>query len=329
VEMTESSSPEIIYIGFLKGEINKEKAAELLVSLIERIEIAEIRVKSLATLKKINFKKPKLYNVLENCLISDENALVRSNAVELLLSNYLDQSFNPIIWVLEHDKSPLVIKAIFDHFETITSSRYNLIRKGLTDWLEQFSSHIGIGPLESIFFLDLEALYAKDKENYEVSPQSYKHFKNIGDFKGGEPWILIKNKHVEILNFNYSYWKYVKENIKRIKSLLKLNDLEIYLKTVNNYSLIMNIQELPPSLGKLTSLKKLILKRNNLESLPYTIEKLTLLKQLDLSHNNFSKFPEIIGSLSSLEILNLKHNKVQVIPEQLTDFLHSLKRFQM
>ena len=327
--MTEPSSPEIIYNGFLKGDFTREKAAELLVSLIERIEIVEIRIKSLALLKKINFKKPKLYNILENCLISDENALVRTAALEVLINNYTDESLNPIIWALEHDKSPLVIKAIFDHFETITSSRYNLIRKSLADWLEQFSSLIGISPLESIFFLDLEALFAKDKENYEVSPQSYKHFKNIGDFKGGEPWILIKNKHVEILNFNYSYWKYVKENIKRIKSLLKLNDLEIYLKKVNNYSLTMNIQELPPSLGKLTSLKKLILKRNNLESLPYTIEKLKLLKQLDLSHNNFSKFPEIIGSLSSLEILNLKHNKVQVIPEQLTDFLHSLKKFQM
>jgi len=327
--MTEPSSPEIIYNGFLKGEINKEKAVELLVSLIERIEIAEIRVKSLVLLKKINFKKPKLYNILENCLISDENALVRSKAVEVLINNYIDDSFNPVIWALEHDKSPLVIKAIFDHFETITSSRYNIIKKSLADWLEQFSSQIGISPLESIFFLDLEALFAKDKENYEISPQSYKNFKNIGDFKGGEPWLLIKNEHVQILNFNYANWNYIKENIKRIKSLLKLNDLEIYLKTVNKYSLNVNIQELPTSLGKLISLKKLILKRNNLESLPFTIEKLTLLKQLDLSHNNFSKIPEIIGSLRSLEILNLKHNKVRTFPEQLTDFLHSLKKFQM
>jgi len=327
--MTKPLSPDIIYNGFLSGDLNKEEAAELLISLIELSEIAQIRIKSLELLKKIRYKNPKIYEILEDCLVSDENALVRFNAVELLLSNYLDQSLNPIIWVLEHDKSPLVIKAIFDHFETITSSRYNLIKKGLADWLEHFSSLIGIGPLESIFFLDLEALYAKDKENYEVSPQSYKPFKIMGDYKGGEPWLLIKNEHVEILNFNYSYWKYVKENIKRIKSLLKLNDLEIYLKIVNNYSLNKNIQELPTSLGKLTRLKKLILKRNNLESLPYTIEKLTLLKQLDLSHNNFSKFPEIIGSLRSLEILNLKHNKVQVIPEQLTDFLHSLKRFQM
>ena len=327
--MTEPTSSEIIYNGFLKGNFTREKAAELLVSLIERIEIVEIRIKSLALLKKINFKKPELYNILENCLISDENALVRTAALEVLINNYTDESLNPIVWALEHDKSPLVIKTIFDHFETITSSRYNLIKKGLADWLEQFSSLIGINPLESIFFLDLEALFAKDKENYELSPQSYKHFKNIGDFKGGEPWFLIKNEHVEILNFNYSYWKYVKENIKRIKSLLKLNDLEIYLKTVNNYSLNMNIHELPSSLGQLTSLKILILKRNSLESLPYTIEKLTQLKQLDLSHNNFTKFPEIIGSLRSLETLNLKHNKVQVIPEQLTDFLHSLKKFQM
>ena len=180
--MTEPSSPEIIYNGFLKGEINKEKAVELLVSLIERIEIAEIRVKSLALLKKINLKKPKLYNILENCLISDENALVRSKAVEVLINNYIDDSLNPIIWALDHDKSPLVIKAIFDNFETITSSRYNIIKKSLADWLEQFSSQIGISPLESIFFLDLEALFAKDKENYEMSPQIYKKFKNSCDF---------------------------------------------------------------------------------------------------------------------------------------------------
>lgn len=326
--MTKPLSPDIIYDGFLKGDLNKEKATELLISLIEMSEIAQIRIKSFMILKKVRSKNPKIYKLLEDYLVSDENALVRSKAVEVLLNNYTDEFISPIIWTLEHDKSPLVIKAIFDHFESITSSRYKLIKKSLVDWLEQFSSLMGINPLESIFFLDLEALFAKNKENYEIDPQGYLKFKVLSDFKGGEPWLRIKNKHVEILNFNFFNWKFIKNNSYLIKSLLKLNDLEIYLKSINKYNSPMNDIELPTSIGKLTYLKKLTLRRNNIQSIPPSIKNFTYLKELDLSYNKFNSIPPILETLRALEILNIKHNSIRYIPDVLKKYLSSLKKFR-
>ena len=202
--MTKQLSPDIIYNGFLRGYINKEKTAELLISLLEISEIAQIRIKSLTLLKKVRSKNPKIYKILEGCLVSDENALVRATIVDILINNYLEGTLNLLQWAVEHDKSPLVIKAIFDNFETNDNPRYKPIKKDLTEWIKEFSSTIGINPNESRFFLDIEAIFARDKGKYEIKPQSYKQFENLSDLKGGEPWLLIKDGHVEILNFTYA-----------------------------------------------------------------------------------------------------------------------------
>ena len=76
--MAEPLSPDVIYNGFINGELNKEKTAELLITLIERSEVAENRVESLKILKKVNFTDQTIYKNLESCLISDENAIVRA-----------------------------------------------------------------------------------------------------------------------------------------------------------------------------------------------------------------------------------------------------------
>ena len=325
--MIKPVSPDIIYNGFLGGDLNKEKAAELLMSLIEMSEIAQIRIKSLTLLKKVKFKNPKIYNMLEDCLVSDENPLVRAATVDILINSYLDESLNPIIWALEHDKSPLVIKTIIDFFDINENPKYKLVTKNLTEWIKDFSSTIGITPNESRFFLDVEAIFARDKGKYEIKPQSYKQFENLSDLKGGEPWLLKKDGHVEILNFTYDNWKFIKENEEIIKSLLKLNDLEIYLKTINRYIMDTNYQEIPTSIGSLTNVKKLILRRNFIKTLPTSIKDLKLLKVLDLSYNNLNKIPPILNSLNSLEKVNLKHNDIQIIPNSLSEFISSLTEF--
>ncbi len=87
--MPKPLSPDIIYKGFLDGDLNREKAAKLLISLIEMSEIAQIRIKSLSVLKKIRSKNPKMNKMLESCLVSDENALVRATTVDILINNYL------------------------------------------------------------------------------------------------------------------------------------------------------------------------------------------------------------------------------------------------
>ncbi len=300
----------------------------LLTSLIEVSDITKFRAKSVDLLEKIGIINNRGFKVLENCLISDENAIVRASSVNLILNNYLDEGLTLLEWVIEHERSPLVLKLIFDHVDNYSNQKFKQIKKKISNWNEKFSSLIGFVPEESRFFLDLEALFAKDKENYEIEPTSYTHFKGLSDSKGGEPWLLIKNEHVHVLNYNYFNWKFIKENREIIRSLLKLNDLKIYFKTINKYNNDRNNQELPASISRLTHLRKLVLKRNYFRIIPSSIRRLSLLKELDLSHNALSKIPQVLGSLNSLEILNLKHNKVQNIPESLKQFLNLLKEFQ-
>ncbi|KKN44004.1 hypothetical protein LCGC14_0697390 [marine sediment metagenome] len=326
--MNEPLSPKIIYNQFLSREINKQKAADLLTSLIEVSDNTKFRAKSIDLLEKIGIINNRGFKVLENCLISDENAIVRASSVKLILNYYLDEGLTLLEWVIEHERSPLVLKLIFDYVDNCSNQKFKRIKKKISDWNEKFSSLIRIVPEESRFFLDLEAIFAKDKENYEIEPTSYTHFKDLSDYKDGEPWLLIKNEHVHVLNYNYFNWKFIKENREIIRSHLKLNDLKIYFKTINKYNINTNNQELPPSISRLTHLRKLVLKRNYFRIIPSSIRRLSLLKELDLSHNALSKIPQVLGSLNSLEILNIKHNKVQNIPKSLKLFLNLLKEFQ-
>ena len=132
-----------------------------------------------------------------------------------------------------------------------------------------------------------------------------------------------------MLNFTYFNWKFIKENREIINSLLKLNDLDIYLKTLSRYTISKNTQEIPASIGNLTHLKKLILQRNRLRNLPTSIKNLKFLEELDLSCNKLTKIPEELSSLKSLEILNLKNNKIQNIPESFHKFSNSLTEFRI
>jgi len=326
--MSESLSPEMIYNQFLAGDVKKKKAINLLMLLLEISEVATIRSQSINLLEKVGIMNNGGFKVLENCLISDENATVRASALNLILNRYLDKSLTLLGWVIEHEKSPLILKKIFDCFDNYSNKKFIQIKEKIRNWDKKFSSLIGIVPEEVRFFLDIEALFARDKENYEIEPASYKHFEVLSDVKGGEPWLLIKREHVEVLNFNYFNWMYIKENQEIVKSLLKLNDLNIYFKTINKYTFNKKNPEIPASIGKLTNLRKLILKRNDIQIIPTSIRRLVLLKELNLSCNNLSEIPQMLEFLNSLEILNLKHNKVQNIPESLRTFLNSLNKFR-
>ena len=318
--MKEPLTPEKIQKEYTSGEISKENAAELLISLIETSENNEIRVKSIKAIEKIDYQSEMIFKTLENHLISDDIAKVRATAAEVLIQNFLNDSLPALSWVIQHEKSPLVLKLIYDLSEDFSSPEIELIKKDLIHWSEDFSSKIGIVPKESKFFLDLETLFSDDKRNYEIDPLSYKHFETLSDIKNGEPWLVIRNKHVEILNFEYFKWKFIKNNTDIINSLSKLQDLDVYLCSLRNYSndkfLISGI---PKSIGSLTYLKKLILRRNGLKELPTSMRNLTLIKELDISYNKFDEISPVISTLNKLEILNIKHNFIHKIPAPLSN----------
>lgn len=327
--MEKSYIPEKVRKDYSTGQINKERAADLLISLIESSDDTEIRIESINVLRDIKIQNQTIFEILENLILSDESIRVRNSALHEILDNYLEQAKDPIIWIIEHENSPIILKSIFDFFETIDHLEYSFILKKIARWFRKYSSNLGISIEESRFFLDLEVLFATDKPYYEINLNSYKFFQNLSDIKGDDAWLLIKKKHVEVLNLNYFNWKYVKDNEDVMNSFLNLYDLNTYLETLKKYDVVLNSFKLPTSIGKLTNLKKLILKKNNLKELPHSIVNLQNLNTLDLSQNLLNEIPSFVSSLKSLEILNLKNNNIQTIPEDMKLFLNSLKEFRI
>ena len=162
-------------------------------------------------------------------------------------------------------------------------------------------------------------MFAKSKINYRIDPNSYKYFETIKKINARDPWLSIKDKHIQSLTFNYFNWKYIKFNSDILKSLSKLQDIEVYLDSIRKYS--QNdalLSSFPDSIGSLYHLKKLNLRRNGLETLPHSFKNLTQLKELDLSYNRLKEIPAYFLSFNNLETLNIKHSNVQKIPESLS-----------
>ena len=290
--MKKELTPEKIQKNFLNGDISREDTTDLLISLIDGSEDAEVRAETIVALEKLGFQDEKFFKILENHLVSDENAYVRATAAKIIILNHLEEGLEPLEWTIRHDKSPLVMKMIWDMFDSSKLIKYEIIEENLSNFLDTFASNLGVVYEEASFFLDLEAIFSKDKKNYEINALDYKNFETFYNYKDSEPWLVIKNKRVEVLNLNFFNWKFIKEHEEILDSLSKLKYLDIYLNILrkyNNYN--SDYSEVPESIGKLKSLKKLVLAGNNLQTIPESIKNLNSLSELNLSHNQFSHYP--------------------------------------
>ncbi len=92
----------------------------------------------------------------------------------------------------------------------------------------------------------------------------------------------------------------------------------------------VNLQQLPKTIGELTSLKRLNICYSPLSNLPTSFAKLTSLEELNLSYNNFTTLPEFIGELKSLKKLDLNGNPIKYLPESIGNLknLQSIRMFE-
>jgi internalin A len=77
------------------------------------------------------------------------------------------------------------------------------------------------------------------------------------------------------------------------------------------------LTEFPEVVLKLTNLKILSIAKNQITSIPEAIGQLSNLTQLDLCRNQITQIPEAIGQLSNLTQLSLTTNQITSIPEDL------------
>jgi len=323
-------SPDKIYSNVENGKFSKAIAAELLISLIEGSDNPTTRAESVDISEKLKIHDKKIFKILENSLLSDESPLVRKSAANFIGQIFLKKGLNTLIWVVQHDKSPLVLAVISDLNRRLNSARFESLSKEIDIYLSEIALSVGIVQNEAKFILDLEAIFAQNETDYELALEAYQFYKKLKDNKLGESWLTVRNKHIESLSFNYYNWKYLKEIPSMFSSISKLQDPMVYLNFLGKLALkSKKILKVPDSIALLTNLKKLNLSRNNIKVFPKSILSLSYLKYLDISHNIISDIPVEIKNLNSLDVLRINHNPFRSIPNFLREFLLTLQDFKI
>ena len=86
-------------------QLSKKEATELLSLFLENSNNVEVRKISLMAIKLLELKNDYAYEILENCLFSDENPEVRRVAARVLSSNFPKKSKDALKWAYKHDNS--------------------------------------------------------------------------------------------------------------------------------------------------------------------------------------------------------------------------------
>jgi hypothetical protein len=96
-----------IYEYVSSKKLKKDDATDLLNYIIQTNEDIEIRKNGILAFEVLELKNDKTFEILENCLISNNNSLIRDAAARVLRINFPKKSKNLLEWVKEHNKSNL------------------------------------------------------------------------------------------------------------------------------------------------------------------------------------------------------------------------------
>ncbi|TFF99490.1 MAG: hypothetical protein EU541_04750 [Promethearchaeota archaeon] len=302
-------------------KISKIHGGNIIIEIFQNSINIQKRLHCLKALDKILLTNQKVFEFLENLLISDENAKIRIKAADLIIKKFPNLSINSFEWIIENATSPLVLQKVFHLIkrEEITS-----LKKELIKWFYKFGNKLNIDPNETKFILDLEALFEKEENNsYNINNQTYQFYEFLRELKSPRHWFLVKDCHILELKFSFNKWKYLRKYSGQRNELKKYKDLDMMLSLLLNNKISQTESiKIPNTISMLKKLKKLDLSNNNLQNLPQSLGYLDQLEYLNLSYNYFKSLPSCIFNLTHLKILNLSNNEIELIPSSLQSLPH-------
>ncbi|MFW9990037.1 MAG: AN1-type zinc finger domain-containing protein [Candidatus Odinarchaeota archaeon] len=93
-----------IYNYVTTKSMSKSEAINLLSNFIENSNDNEIRKMSILAFKELELKDDKVFDVLESCLLSDEDLEIKKNAKEIIAYIFPKKSKDLLNWLSKHDK---------------------------------------------------------------------------------------------------------------------------------------------------------------------------------------------------------------------------------
>ncbi len=303
--MSARVDPDKIFSDYRQRKISKSEVVDRLNVILQNSENDSYRLESIEHFVKLDFESEAIYKILEDLLLSDENALIRSSAASAIFTRYMSEGYDSLRWTIRYDSSPLVLKMLFDHANTHQKEEISQLQEDIKDWYQKFSSKIGVASSECPFLVDVEASLAVNKPERRIDNDTYRFYRALPNLNPKKPWLVLEEAHIVQLKLNYYYWYILKENVDIIDSFSVLNDLNSYFEVHKKYNAIFRV----------------------IRQVPKTINLLCRLKSLDLSDNDLESIPESIGTIKSIKELDLSRNKIQGFSNSLKNFFLALDYF--
>ncbi len=315
-------TPKELYELINQNNMSKSEAINVLFSLIEESNPGEIRAKYVNMFENLALKNKKVFNFIENLLISDESQVVRATAAKVIVKLFPEDILDPLKWIIQNDNSAYVLTTINNLIRKIDNQYSDILNTEYSKRLEAIAINYGVILKEAEFLMDIG-----------LNPGFHRDFDSISKpnvIYGDNILVIVKKNHIRAISL--SNWKPESlpesiSNLEKLKYLnLSCNELKILPTSIDELSRLKfldlgwnKFQSIPSFLAKVKSVKnfRLDLDHNEIKSIPKWIDKLESLSYLNLRNNQIKEIPESIGYLNNLEYLDLRENQIELIPESI------------
>ena len=254
----------------MRDKLNETEAIDYLMSIIENSENISFRVKSIELISRYGKINDKVFRILENCLISDENPKIRAITAKIIFKRFFEQGLKSLQWTITHDNSSLVLKIIKDLLIKSGDTRSKVLFKDFTQRVTTISRNLYLDPSEFVFLLDLEVNLNRIKSAFISKYEWIIQDENM--------ICVIRNNHIEELSLSL-----MKELPPSVELLRKLISLDLRCN---------HLTTLPDTISNLKNLTYLDLSLNDFTEFPKIINEIENLRCVNLSDNFLSEIPE-------------------------------------